>query len=159
MGRRCTVFIIALAVALLAACSTGPARRISRPAASIQQLAVQTDGSWTLSLRLQNYSSVAMRFDSLELELSVDGQAAGTLSDSPALEISPESADIVEVALQPDPVARMLLADALAGGRGVGYELTGSIGATPVDRGSRQDYDIKRKSALSPAPGLPGVLR
>ena len=158
MGRRVLVVAAALAV-LLAACSSGPVRRISEPAASIQQLAVQADGSWSVSLRLQNYSSIPMRFDTIALGIRVEGEAAGSLDAAPALEIGPESADVIRIELQPESGARMLLADALAGRRGVGYELEGTIDATPTDRGSTRSYDVKRSSALSPAPGLPGVLR
>lgn len=159
MGRRFAVIAVSLLVLLAASCSSGPVRRISEPAASIQQLAVQADGSWSISLRLQNYSSIPMRFNAVDLALSVDGQAAGALRDAPALEIGPESADVIEVRMQPEPGARMLLADALAGGRGVGYEFDGTIDAAPTDRGSARSYPVKRKSALSPTPGLPGVLR
>ena len=159
MGRRFLVVTVALAALLVTACSSGPVRRVSEPAASIQQLAVQADGSWSISLRLQNYSSIPMRFDALDLELSVDGQPAGRLRDDPALEIGPESADVISVQMQPDSSARMLLADALAAGRGIGYALDGRIDAAPADRGSTRNYAVKRKSALSPTPGLPGVLR
>lgn len=159
MGRRILVSMVLLAVALAAACSSGPVRRISEPAASIQQLAVQADGSWALSLRLQNYSSIPMRFDTVDLAVTVGGQSAGTLRHQPALEIGPESADVVAVDMQPDSAARMLLADALAAGRGVDYALDGTITASPTDRGSSRSYEVTRKSALSPAPGLPGVLR
>ena len=158
MGRRFLVAAVALA-ARLAACSSGPPRRISEPAASIQQLAVQADGRWSVSLRLQNYSSIPMRFETVELQLEVDGQAAGVLHETPALEIGPESADVISVDFDPASAARMLLADALAAGRGVGYVLEGSIEATPIDRGSGRSYRVKRSSALSPTPGLPGVLR
>lgn len=159
MARRTTLFALGLAVAALTACSSGPARRVSEPAASIQQLAVQADGSWSVSLRLQNYSSVPMRFDAVDLAVSVGGQAAGSLTDAPALEIGPESADVVAVRMQPASAARMLLADALAAGRGVDYALDGTISAAPADRGGARSYAVKRTSALSPTPGLPGVLR
>lgn len=159
MGHRILVVALALATLLVAACASGPPRRISQPAASIQELAVQADGRWSVSLRLQNYSSIPMRFDTVDLRLAVDGQAAGALRKSPALEIGPESADVITVVLEPDPTARMLLADALAARRGVGYVLEGHIQAAPVDRGGSRSYDIKRSSALTPAPGLPGVLR
>ena len=82
MAPRISRFALGLAVAALAACSSGPVRRVSEPAASIQQLAVQADGSWSVSLRLQNYSSVPMRFDAVDLAVSVGGQAAGSLTDS-----------------------------------------------------------------------------
>ena len=159
MGRRFLVVAVTLAALLATACSSGPVRRVSEPAASIQQLAVQADGSWSISLRLQNYSSIPMRFEALDLKVTVDGQPAGSLRDDPALEIGPESADVISVQMQPDSSARMLLADALAAGRGIGYELDGSIDAAPADRGSTRNYTVKRKSALSPTPGLPGVLR
>lgn len=157
--RRRILVLAALLAALVAACSSGPPRRISEPAASIQQLTVQADGSWSVNLRLQNFSSIPMRFDALEFKVKVGDEEAGTLAHSPALEIGPESADVVTVALAPTPGARMLLADALASGRGVNYELDGRISAAPADKGSARDYPTRRKSALSPAPGLPGVLR
>ena len=159
MGRRILVSMVLLAIALATACSSGPVRRVSEPAASIQQLSVQADGGWSLSLRLQNYSSIPMRFDAVDLQVTVGGQAAGALLHRPALEIGPESADVVEVAMQPDSGARMLLADALAAGRGVDYEIEGTIEAGPADRTSSRSYKVTRKSALSPTPGLPGVLR
>ena len=160
MARRFPVIALALvATALLAACSGGPVRRVSEPAASIQQLAVQPDGSWSVSLRLQNYSSIPMRFDALDLALTVGGEEAGRLVDAPALEVGPESADVIAVGMQPGPLGRMLLADALAAGRGVDYALDGTITAAPADRGNARSYAVKRRSALSPAPGLPGVLR
>lgn len=164
MGRRipkrAVAALVLVATALLAtACSSGPVRRISQPAASIQQLAVEADGSWAIRLRLQNYSSIPMRFDSVELHLEVDGQAAGTLAGEPALEIGPASADVLDLRLQPASGARMQLADALAAGRRVDYVLDGSILAGPADRGSARSYPVDRTSALNPTPGLPGVLR
>lgn len=152
--------ILALvAAALLAACSTGPVRRVSEPAASIQQLTVDADGNWSVEVRVQNYSSIAMRFERLALELQVGGTAAGTLQASPQLQVSQESADVVTVALAPSAEARLLLADALAAGRGTSYLLEGTISAAPGDRGSARDYAIRREGALSPVPGLPGVMR
>ncbi|MEN1940990.1 LEA type 2 family protein [Luteimonas sp. MJ246] len=158
MGRRILAFT-SLVVLLATACSSGPVRRISEPAASIQQLTVQADGSWSINLRLQNYSSIPMRFESVDLEVAVGGQAAGALRHAPALEVGPESADVVAVSMVPASSARMVLADALAAGRGVDYGLEGRIEAAPADKGSARSYKVTRKSALSPAPGLPGVLR
>lgn len=143
--------------ALLAACG-GPVRRVSEPAAQIQQLTVRADGSWSVDLRLQNYSSIPMRFDSLRLAATVASENAGELRAAPALSIGPESADVVSVQLAPSAAAKIAVADALAAGRGVQYALDGELLATP-DEGSQRSFEIKRKSALSPAPGLPGVLR
>lgn len=152
--------ILALVAAvLLAACASGPPRRVSEPAASIQQLTVDTDGNWSVQVRVQNYSSIAMRFDRLALELQVGGTAAGTLDATPRVQVSQESAEVVTVELVPSAHAKLLLADALAAGRGTAYLLEGTVSAAPVDRGSVRDYPIRREGALSPVPGLPGVLR
>jgi hypothetical protein len=159
MGRR-TLIALTIACLVLAACSTGPARRVSEPAASIQQLTVRADGTWSVDLRLQNYSSIPMRFDAVALEVEVGGdEAAGTLRHQPGLEIGPESADVVTVAFVPSSSARILVADALAGRRNLDYGLDGTIDAAPADRGNARSYEVERKSALSPVPGLPGVLR
>ncbi|TWT18536.1 LEA type 2 family protein [Luteimonas marina] len=149
-----------LLVVLLTACSSGGIpRRVSEPAASVQQLTVEADGRWSIELRLQNYSSIPMRFDSVSFEFKLGDEAAGTLAAQPALTIGPESADVVTVAFDPSANARLLLAGRLADGRGVGYRFEGTINAAPADRGKARDYKVKRDSQLSPVPGLPGVLR
>jgi hypothetical protein len=150
---------IAVACMLFAACASGPPRRVSEPSASIQQLTVRTDGSWSVDLRLQNYSSVPMRFEALSLAVSVGDQAAGTLQAQPTLAVGPESADVVTIAFAPTSNARIVLADRLAAGSHVDYQLKGTVNAAPEDRASTRTYTIDRGSRLSPVPGLPGVLR
>ncbi|MDQ3618307.1 MAG: hypothetical protein M3374_06305 [Pseudomonadota bacterium] len=147
-----------ICAAVLASCASGPPRRVSEPSASIQQLTVRADGSWSTELRIENFSSIPMRFESLKLALTVNEAAAGDLQAQPGLTIGPESADIITVTLAPAAAAKLAVADALAGGRSVAYSLEGRIGAAP-DEGRLRDYAIQRRSALSPAPGLPGVLR
>jgi len=149
---------LALCALLLVGCATGPARRVSDPAARIQQLTVGVDGNWSAQVRIENFSSIPMRFDALDLALSIGDQVAGTLTAQPALSIGPESADFVTVRLQPQAAAKLAIADALAGGRSVDYTLKGTLDATP-DEGKRRSFKFERSSALSPAPGLPGVLR
>lgn len=148
-----------LTCALLTACASGPPRRVSEPAASIQQLTVRADGGWSVDLRLQNYSSLQMRFGQMNLQLAVSGEAAGALQAQPGLSVGPESADVVTVSLTPSSSARIRMADALAAGRGVAYTLEGTLDAAPEDRTRTRSYQIKRASQLSPVPGLPGVLR
>lgn len=147
------------ALLLLAGCATGPARRVSEPAVGIQQLTVGADGGWSVEVRINNFSSIPMRFDAFDLKLSVGGQDAGTLSAQPALDIGPESADVVNVALKPQGLARMQVADALASGQGVAYSLSGSVRATPEKSRQRTFDDLKHDSSLSPVPGMPGALR
>lgn len=158
MTRSCQLAVGLVAFLLLLGCSSGPVRRVSEPAASIQQLTVHANGSWSLDLRLQNYSSIPMRFDRTQLTLTVDGQLAGTVNSSPALSVGPESADVVTVPFQPDSGARMVLADVLASRRSLPYSLEGTLSATP-DEGKAREFKVEGKSTLSPVPGLDGVLR
>lgn len=154
-----TALLLILSLTLLAACgSSGPVRRISEPTASIQQLEVRADGSWSLELRLQNYSSVPMRFDRVDATLAIAGQDAFGVQATPAITIGPESADVVTVALVPPAGAKIAIADALARGARVSYHLGGNLTTTP-DKGSARTWKLDRDNALSPVPGLAGVLR
>ena len=142
----------------LAACGGGMVKRVSEPAAGIQQLTVANDGSWDVELRLRNYSSMPMRFDDVSLKMKVGDEAAGTLNATPGLSIGPESADVIKVRLQPASPARIVVADALAGGRSLFYELEGTVKATPEEKKQRS-VEVKARNTLNQAPGLPGVLR
>ena len=133
-------------------------RRVSPPAASIQQLTVNADGSWSVDLRLQNYSSIPMRFDSADLAITVGDQAAGSLEGAPRISIGPESADVVKLPFKPSIEARMAVANTLAGGRSLGYTLKGTLEAVP-EEGKSKSFDIDTRNTLSPVPGLQGVLR
>ena len=158
MPRNLQLATAALLCIALGACAGGMVKRVSPPAASLQQLTVHADGSWSAELRLQNYSSIPMRFDTVKLDIGVADQPAGTLQAAPALSIGPESADVIKVHLQPSSSARIVVADALAGGRSLFYELEGSVSATPEEKKQRS-FDIKSRNSLNQAPGLPGVLR
>jgi hypothetical protein len=144
---------------LLGACgSGGPVRRVSDPSANIQQLSVRADGSWSMDLRIDNFSSVPMRFDAIDLAMTIDGQPAVALRATPGFTIGPEAADVATLQVMPPGGAKIAIADALARGRGIGYHLEGSITATPEERSART-FQFKRDNALAPVPGLPGVLR
>ena len=146
------------AAAALAACSGGAVKRVSEPQVGIQQLTVRADGSWAVDLRLDNFSSVPMRFDTVSLAVTVAGESAGTLAGNPSLDVGPESADIATLTLAPSSAARMAVADALAGGKSLEYAVEGTVAATPDGSGQRS-FRLKRSNRLNPAPGLPGVMR
>jgi hypothetical protein len=152
------LILTGLCAIALGACSSGPVKRVSEPTVSIQQLEVRADGSWSVELRLQNYSSVPMRFDDVALEIKAGDAETGTLRGSPALTVGPESADVATLAFTPSSAAKIVVADALAERRTLKYSLEGTIAAAAKDRKPR-DYKVKRNSALSPVPGRPGVLR
>jgi hypothetical protein len=142
--------------ALLAACGGGGVReQINPPRASIQQLAVQADGQWKLSVRLQNFSNVPTAFQSVTAKLVVGGQDAGSFSLAPAMTIGPESADVVSATLRPALGAKLVVASALSSGQSVRYMVSGKIATSkPVG-----NHDFSFESTLNPAPGLNGVLR
>jgi len=158
MQHPARVLFALTAACLLLACSTGPVRRVSEPAVNIQQLTVRADGSWSIDLRIDNYSSVPMRFDSATFAMTLGGQAAGTLRGQPALSIGPESADVATLSLAPASAAKIAIADALARNGSIDYALEGTLDAAP-ENGRVRSYDIKRKNTLSSVPGLAGVLR
>lgn len=156
---RCTALLALCAVALsLAGCGGGMVRRVSEPTASIQQLSVANDGSWALELRLQNYSSIPMRFDRVALEVTVADQPAGRIEQAVDMSIGPETADVVKLTLQPSSLAKLAVADVLAGHRSLPYALKGTVWATPEEKKQR-DFDVDARNTLYPAPGLDGVLR
>ena len=156
--KRFQIALAMLGCIALSACSSGPVRRVSEPTANIQQLTVRADGSWAVDLRIENFSSIPMRFDGIVLALTIGGEAAGTLQAQPALSIGPESADVATITLQPSPQARMAIADTLSRGRSIAYTLDGTLAATPEKAGVRP-FKLKRDNTLNPVPGLAGVLR
>ncbi|MFT3898232.1 MAG: LEA type 2 family protein [Thermomonas sp.] len=158
MSLRIRLAAGAAVLLLLAACASGPVRRVSEPAVGIQQLTVGADGNWAIEVRINNFSSIPMRFDAVDLKLSVAGQDAGSLSAQPALDIGPESANVVNVSLKPQAMARLQVANALASGQGIAYSLSGNVRATP-EKSKQRSFDVKRDSSLSPVPGVPGALR
>ncbi|MGE4366019.1 MAG: hypothetical protein AB7D25_01410 [Thermomonas sp.] len=158
LPARLSAFALAASFLTLSACSSGPVRRVSEPTASIQQLRVRADGAWDVQLRLQNYSSVPMRFDRTALALAFDNGPAARLDLQPGLDVGPESADVVNATLAPLPAGRARVAAALADGASLSYTLSGSLDATPQD-GKQRSWTIQRESVLSPVPGLPGALR
>lgn len=157
MRFRPYCLLIALAALALASCSS-TVKRVSEPAAVIQQLSVGIDGNWDVELRLRNYSSMPMNFDDVALQVKVGDQTAGVLSVAPGVSIGGESADVVKARLQPSSPARIVMADALAGGHSLFYELEGDIKATPEGKKQRS-FQVKSRNSLNQAPGLPGVLR
>jgi hypothetical protein len=149
-----TVFAIAF-LALLAGCASGPKKIVNPPKASIQELAVQPDGRWQLTLRLQNFSNVTTAFTSLDAKLYVGGEDAGQVQVTPGISVGPESADVVTASLSPALGAKVAVASALASRRSVTYTFTGTI-KTSEPKGS---WTFTHDSSLDPAPGLTGVMR
>lgn len=144
---------------VLTACATTGGARVSEPDASIQQIQVDANGRWNVTMRLQNYSSVEMRFDTIALTARFNEATSVPLNANPGLTIPAESADVFNLQITPDAQAKLFIADALISGRSVPYTLGGQISAAPGKSGVRS-YPLESKhNQLSPVPGLTGTLR
>lgn len=150
------LLLLVVLIGVLGACASGPKKRIFPPNASVQELRVLADGRWELDLRVQNFSTVAMRFERVRAEFSVTGHAAATLDHLIADSVPPNSAEVVRIELQPSAAAAHAVRNALESRRGVGYRLVGTLSTS--EPGNRQD-SFEFDSALTPMPGLDGVLR
>ncbi|MBS7456143.1 hypothetical protein [Coralloluteibacterium stylophorae] len=150
---RLATILLALVVA---GCGSGEVRRIFPPQASIQQLQVESDGSWTIDLRMQNFSTVSMQFEQVEAALTLGGVEAGRIEVAPAMSIGRFAADTTQARLQPTPEARAAMEKVLAGRTGVRYRFEGRIRTgEPDDR----EFPFEFNSLLNPVPGLAGTLR
>ncbi len=140
-------FIAAIAMAgLVAGCGGGPVRRITPSVVSIQQLIVQPDGQWRLTLRIQNYSTVAMQYAALHGTLHIAGADVGSIELKTDLDIPPNSADVIDATLH--ATAKLPAGD-------IEYKISGTIDTSEP----KENFKFERSSRLSPAPGLPGTWR
>lgn len=153
---RCLIALVALTLLLAACGGGGPKKRVFPPSASLQELTVARDGSWTLAVRVQNFSNVTQRIATVDAALVVGGQPAGTLKLAPDMMVGPESVEIFSVSVTPPAAAAAAVSGAIDARRSVRYELNGSIASTePSKRRDAFTFD----SQLTPVPGLTGVLR
>lgn len=156
MRRTALLLIPVLLMSLLAACSSGPRKRIFAPTASIQELVVQPDGQWQVRVRIQSFSNVPHTVSELSARLRIDGIDAAAITFSPAVSIGPQSAEVEDLTLSPAAEATARVNAALASGRRVEYALSGTLVSSDPDR--RRD-EFTFEGQLWPVPGLPGVLR
>jgi hypothetical protein len=141
-------FLVASAIAvLLSGCGSGPARRITPSQVSVQQLVADANGAWKVTLRIQNYSTVTMRYAALHGTLHIAGADVGTIDLAPPdLDIPPNSADVIDTTLHAS--AKLPAGD-------IDYRISGTIETSEP----KMDFRFDRSSRLSPAPGLPGTWR
>jgi hypothetical protein len=146
MSLRPLFASLALA-SLLTACGGGPVRKVHPSTASIQQLAVQADGSWKLAVRIQNFSTFSMHFSALKAKLTIDGKDVGEIAIAPDLDIVGSSGDVVEATLKspfkPTP------------GSEFAYQLKGTIDTSEP----KENFKFDTSSRLSPVPGVTNTWR
>ena len=160
--------LLVLAALVLAACT--PTRSVYPPAISVQALHVLKDGRWQATVRFDNYAYRALRFDTLDAELSVGGTPAGRLSGPIGITIPELSGDVARFTLTPSAAAAAALnacanagaahapADGCANGS-VAYALAGTVVAGLPDASPPKHYATRHAGYLSPVPGVADAWR
>lgn len=140
--------LIALTVAL-AACSAGkPKERINPPAFSIQELHIDGERC-TVQFRVQNHSSVSMRFRDIRLDaLNLDGRDLAPLAFDAHREIPPYTGEPIRHEL-PCPAMTDNASELV-------YRLSGTVN---TDQPHNRRFDVRHNSRLLPVPGLTGTYR
>ncbi|HET6631326.1 MAG TPA: LEA type 2 family protein [Rhodanobacteraceae bacterium] len=158
--KRLPFALLMMAAVLLAGC--GPTHHVFPPDLSVQQLHVDSDGHWQLTLRLRNYSyDASVHWDHVQVDLTVGAAGAGTIDAGPDIDIAEQSADVVHTTLDPPAAARQALAVTNQPGtttHSIAYTLKGTLEVTG-EGGGRQSFPVDRQGWLSPVPGLSGTWR
>ena len=106
----------------------------------------QPDGPWQVTLRIQNYSTIAMQYAALHGTLHIAGVDVGNIELTPDLDIPANSADVIDAKLHGS--AKLPAGD-------LDYRIAGTIDTSEP----KENFKFDRSSRLSPAPGLPGTWR
>jgi hypothetical protein len=106
-------------------------------------------------MRIQNFSTVPMRFSRVEASLAVGGAEASRVDLDPSLSVGPGSIELVRHTFTPAPGPKAVVDQALANRQAVRYQLSGRITSSEPP----SEHPFEYQSALDPVPGLDGVLR
>ena len=154
MIRLLHLFVIAVALSLLAGCSP-PLHPINPPSASVQQLDVLPDGRWKVQIRIENFSDKTVHYSTFKATLRMSGLPAADLSLNPEIDIPGVNADIIETNIAPSADLAKAFASDIRQPGGAAYELSGTIGIPEAGK----DFKFEHKSRLSPVPGIPNQYR
>lgn len=152
MARPLLVILFAV---LLSACgSAGPVKRIFPPEARLQEIRLAEAGD-RMQLRVQSFSTVPSEVQAYAFVLEIAGAEAARFEGDASTLLLPQAAEIIELPLVLDAAAIARARLSLSAGTALRYRLHGTITVEPSGRA----YPIDYSSALSPVPGLEGVLR
>lgn len=165
MKRLLHGLALLLLATLLTAC--GPQRQsVFPPTITIQQMRVQPDGAWQLTLRIQNNSYTGMDYQSVEGSLQVAQGIPVRVHKKFDLDIPSFAGDVVQTEVLPTPaMSQALQAVAAKGSSGsLPYVLTGIVHGTPnledhPDNKNPRDFPFNSNAFLSPVPGVPNTYR
>lgn len=157
LPRALLVLGFASAAAILAGC-TGMGTKLQPPTASIQQLTVNSDGTWAAVVRFQNYSyDTGMHVYAIDATLSLNGKPAGHVAISPALDIPAMDADIATATFKPDAAGAAALAAAKR--NAIAYALKGTLSVGKGSKGGPQPFKLDGTGYISPVPGVSNIWR
>lgn len=155
---RALAATVLLGTALALAGCTGMSTKLQPPTASIQQLTLQSDGTWVAVVRIQNYSyDTGMHVYAMDAALSLDGKPAGRITLSPGLDIPAMDADTATATFKPGAQGAAALAAAKA--NAIAYELKGTLSVGKGTKGSAEPFQLDGKGYLSPVPGVSNIWR
>ncbi|MGH8114015.1 MAG: LEA type 2 family protein [Rhodanobacteraceae bacterium] len=140
----------------LAGCMAGT--KLQPPTASIQQLTVNSNDTWTAVVRVQNYSyDTGMHVYAVDANLTLNGKATGHIAVSPDLDIPAMDADITTVTFRPDAAGAAALAAAKS--NAIAYELKGTLSVGKGTKGKPQPFKLDGTGFISPVPGVSNIWR
>lgn len=149
--------LLACMTLALAGCF-GASTKLQPPTASIQQLTVNSDGTWAAVVRFQNYSyDTGMHVYAVDATLDLDGKPAGHVAISPGLDIPAMDADIATATFKPDPAGAAALAAAKR--NAIRYELKGTLSVGKGTTGKAQPFKLNGSGYISPVPGVSNIWR
>ncbi|MES2404420.1 MAG: hypothetical protein V4567_08805 [Pseudomonadota bacterium] len=155
--RACFAVALASTVLMLAGCF-GAGTKLQPPTASIQQLTVNSDGTWAAVVRFQNYSyDTGMHVYAIDADLTLNGKPTGHVALSPALDVPAMDADIATTTFKPDAAGAAALTAAKR--NAIQYELKGTLSVGKGEKGSAQSFKLDGKGYLSPVPGVSNIWR
>jgi hypothetical protein len=140
---------------LLCSCSSEPTKRYFPPQASLQQLQHLSDGQWQAQVRIQNFSTGAVEFKNLALNVQIQDSEWTTLTNTTIQKIGPNNAEIFTLNIPFNDTIAKVLTDRLNKSQSIRYVLNGSIQSIDPNKTYTLDY----QGRLNPAPGLDGVYR
>lgn len=154
MFRSIRAIAMVLVLATLAACGSKEVKRINPPDVSVQRLAV-TSNDATVSIRVHNHSDVTMTFGHFDLKLRLGTNAALPINSSSTIEVSPHTAEIIDLnvsrsSLPTDALQRLDAGDMVA------YSIFGQVQSLAPKTNL---YDVTFDARLSAVPGKPGEYR
>ncbi|MEO9078540.1 MAG: hypothetical protein ABI268_04420 [Rhodanobacter sp.] len=160
MKRLSQILLLVLLGIGLIACGP-PKKSVFPPTLSIQQLQVQADGQWRLTLRIQNNSYGEMAFKSLDGQLQIANLVPVRLHATFKRDIPGLAGDVIQLDLLPTvAMNHALQAVAGKGSAGtLGYQISGSTSAKPEQEKRVRDFSFDGSAWISPVPGIPHTWR